>query len=57
MKNYQKRNKIEKVMAFQSKRGQELKKQTTKCYKDKFPNIKKKNLYVVLLLLEFKDDL
>jgi len=44
-------------MAFQSKRGQELKKQTTKCYKDKFPNIKKKYLYVVLLLLEFKDDL
>jgi hypothetical protein len=40
-KNCLKWNKIEKVTASQSKEGQELKKQTTECYKGRFSNTKK----------------
>jgi hypothetical protein len=48
---------IEKIMAPQNKRGQKLKKQTIERYKSQFPNTLKKSLYVVLLLLVFKNDL
>jgi murein L,D-transpeptidase YafK len=56
-KNHQKRIRIEKVTAPQSRGGQELKK------KNKSPNATKsildhpKNSLYVVLLLEFKDDL
>jgi hypothetical protein len=33
-----KKNRIEKVMASQSRGDQKLQKQTTKCYKSQFPN-------------------
>jgi hypothetical protein len=38
---HQNQNRIEKVMAPQSKGGQELKKTNTKCYKDRFLNTDK----------------
>ncbi len=38
IKNGQEGNKIEKIMAPQSRGGQELKKKTTKHYKGQFPN-------------------
>jgi hypothetical protein len=40
----------------QNKKSQELKEQTTKHYKIDFLKHSKYSLYVVLLLLEFKDD-
>jgi hypothetical protein len=57
IKNHQKWNRIEKVMAPPNKRGQELKK--TKPSNATRPVLEhpKKKLYVVLLLLESKDDL
>jgi hypothetical protein len=43
-------------MAPQNK-GQELKNNTTKCYKRSVFEHPKNSLYIVLLLLEFKNDL
>jgi phosphorylcholine metabolism protein LicD len=57
IKNRQKWNRIEKVVAPQSRGGQELKNQITEHYKGQFLNTQKKSLYVAILLLEFKDDL
>jgi hypothetical protein len=56
--NLKKQIRNEKVIAHQSKGGQELKKQTTKHYKcwDSWTP-KQNSLYDALLLLEFKDDL
>ncbi len=48
IKNHQKWNKIENVMAPQSKKGQEFKKQTTTCYKGRFPKHQKISFYVVI---------
>ncbi len=44
-------------MASQNKRGQKLKKKTTKMLQRPIPKHSKTSLYVVLFLLEFKDDL
>jgi hypothetical protein len=55
--NRQKQIRIEKVMTPQSRGGQELKKNKPSNITKPILNHLKKSLYVVLSLLDFKDDL
>jgi hypothetical protein len=57
IKNCQKMNRIEKIMPPQSRGGPKTQKTKHQMLQTLIPKHLKESLYVVLLLLEFKDDL